>query len=101
MPGRTGQQCLHRWQKSINPTIRRARWTAEEDARLTTAVSLYGHSWARVRFHVPGRTDVQCRERWMNILNPDLHRAPWTAAVQDGEPRTACRAIPRGPPCRG
>ena len=82
MPGRTGQQCLHRWQKSINPAIRRARWTPPEDDRLRDAVRLYGHNWANVQYHVPGRTDVQCRERWMNILNPELHRAPWTPAVR-------------------
>ena len=31
LDGRTGQQCLHRWQKTLNPTIRRGRWTKEED----------------------------------------------------------------------
>lgn len=31
MVNRTGQQCLHRWTKSLNPTIRSGRWTKEED----------------------------------------------------------------------
>lgn len=31
LEGRTGQQCLHRWQKTLNPNIRRGHWTAEED----------------------------------------------------------------------
>ena len=31
IPGRTGQQCMHRWQKALMPGIRKGRWTAEED----------------------------------------------------------------------
>ena len=89
MPGRTGQQCLHRWQKSINPKIRRARWTPEEDKLLMDAVKLYGHAWSRVQHHVPNRTDVQCRERWMNILNPELQRTSWTPEVRRDAHRAA------------
>jgi len=28
--------------------------------------------------HITGRTDVQLRERWVNVLNPDLTQSPWT-----------------------
>ena len=31
IPGRTGQQCMHRWQKALMPGIKKGRWTAEED----------------------------------------------------------------------
>jgi len=100
MPGRTGQQCLHRWQKSINPKIRRARWTPEEDKLLMDAVKLYGHAWSRVQHHVPNRTDVQCRERWMNILNPELQRTSWTPEVRRlaHRRRAASCANPRAAP---
>lgn len=26
----------------------------------------------------PGRTDVQCRERWCNVLDPSLDKGQWT-----------------------
>ena len=46
------------------------------------AVKAYGHgNWAKIQRHVPGRTDVQCRERWANVLNPELNLRPWTAEV--------------------
>eukprot|EP01089_Gocevia_fonbrunei_P019137 TRINITY_DN6675_c0_g2_i3.p1 TRINITY_DN6675_c0_g2~~TRINITY_DN6675_c0_g2_i3.p1 ORF type:complete len:317 (+),score=95.79 TRINITY_DN6675_c0_g2_i3:144-953(+) len=79
LEGRTGQQCLHRWQKTLNPNIHRGRWSADEDMKLTLAVKAYGSkNWIKIQKHVPGRTDVQCRERWVNILNPQLNNGPWT-----------------------
>ncbi|EFC50340.1 myb transcription factor [Naegleria gruberi] len=76
---RTGQQCLHRWMKTLNPAIKRGRWTVEEDKRLLMAVNAYpSNNWVLVNRHTPGRTDVQCRERWCNILNPVLNVGPWT-----------------------
>lgn len=79
LEGRTGQQCLHRWLKTLNPGIRRGKWSEEEDKRLTLAIAAYGSkNWIKVQKHVPGRTDVQCRERWVNILDPNLKNESWT-----------------------
>lgn len=77
---RTGQQCLHRWQKTLSPDIRKGRWSPLEDMMLTLSVKAYGEnlSWVKVQTQIPGRTDVQCRERWVNILNPGLNVGPWT-----------------------
>ncbi|KAI9295289.1 hypothetical protein K502DRAFT_225978 [Neoconidiobolus thromboides FSU 785] len=75
---RTGQQCLHRWAKALNPAIKRGRWTPEEDEVLKAAVAKYGaHSWVKIQPHVKGRTDVQCRERWMNVLHPGIDDSYW------------------------
>ena len=46
-------------------TIKRGAWSAEEDTRLTMAVEGYGHSWIDVAGAVPGRTNDQCRDRWL------------------------------------
>lgn len=40
IPGRTGQQCMHRWQKALMPGIKKGRWTAEEDEVRVTALQL-------------------------------------------------------------
>lgn len=79
---RTGQQCLHRWQKTLNPEIRRGRWDPREDNLLAMAVRAYGAgNWRLIHKHVPGRTDVQCRERWVNVLDPAVKSTEgWTAA---------------------
>ncbi len=49
---------------------------------LTFAVKAYGNrNWIQIQQHVPGRTDVQCRERWVNVLDPDLNNEPFTPEV--------------------
>ncbi|KAJ2724664.1 hypothetical protein GGI07_001816 [Coemansia sp. Benny D115] len=81
LDNRTGQQVLHRWCKSINPAIRSGRWDRDEDVALLAAVRLYGvGQWTKIAKHVPGRTDVKCRERYMNVLTPDVNNAQWTPA---------------------
>ncbi|KAI9596312.1 hypothetical protein BDF19DRAFT_421846 [Syncephalis fuscata] len=77
---RTGQQCLHRWTKTLKPGMRKGRWNAEEDEALKNAVALHGsNNWVKVAAHVMERSDVQCRERWTNVLNPDIARGEWSA----------------------
>lgn len=82
--GRTGQQCLHRYEKAIKPEIKRGRWSPSEDELLKVAVKPFVEvdgvkiNWSIVKQGVPGRTDVQCRERWVNVLDPSLTAAPFT-----------------------
>ncbi|KAJ1736830.1 hypothetical protein LPJ72_001034 [Coemansia sp. Benny D160-2] len=84
LDNRTGQQVLHRWCKSINPAIRSGRWDRDEDIALLAAVRLYGvGQWTKIAKHVPGRTDVKCRERYMNVLTPDVNNSQWTPAEDE------------------
>ncbi|KAI9481507.1 MAG: hypothetical protein EXX96DRAFT_481076, partial [Benjaminiella poitrasii] len=79
LKGRTGQQCLHRWSKTLKPGIVRKRWTAEDDEALQRAVHLYGvGNWTKIQRLVKGRTDMQCRERWANVLHPGINKEPMT-----------------------
>ena len=48
IPGRTGQQCAQRWRHRVNPDIRKAKWTAEEDRILTRLVHQHGSAWAEI-----------------------------------------------------
>ncbi|KAL6518140.1 hypothetical protein OROMI_033841 [Orobanche minor] len=69
-----------RWMKTLHPSRKSVgRWTVEEDKRLKVAVTLFGpKTWKQISRFVPGRTHVQCRERWVNSLNPSLNIAEWT-----------------------
>ena len=42
VPHRSPDDCLQRWRYSLNPAIKRGRWTPEEDDMLRAAVALHG-----------------------------------------------------------
>jgi hypothetical protein len=77
VPGRTNQQCRYRWLTTSSsvelndmetPASHKGKWTAEEDAKLAEAVGEFGHEWVTVAAMVPGRTNQQCRSRWLNSV---------------------------------
>ncbi|KAJ0772228.1 putative transcription factor MYB family [Helianthus annuus] len=80
LEGRTGTQCSNRWKKSLNPRRERVgKWDPYEDKCLKVVVSLFGaKNWNKIAKFVPGRTQVQCRERWVNCLDPCLNMDEWT-----------------------
>ncbi|KAL2651021.1 hypothetical protein R1flu_019149 [Riccia fluitans] len=76
---RTDVQCLHRWQKVLNPDLVKGPWTKEEDDRIMELVGKYGaKKWSVIAQNLPGRIGKQCRERWHNHLNPNIKRDAWT-----------------------
>jgi hypothetical protein len=55
-------------------------WTTKEDTVLLQQVDLYGpRKWSEIAKCIPGRIGKQCRERWMNHLDPDVIKSEWTA----------------------
>ncbi|EPQ51731.1 hypothetical protein GLOTRDRAFT_48068 [Gloeophyllum trabeum ATCC 11539] len=77
-PGRSNKSCRKRWIHSLDPSLRKGRWTSNEDAVLLDAVSQHGQNWSKVARHVEGRTDDQCAKRWRENLDPAISREPWT-----------------------
>ncbi|XP_051151241.1 transcription factor MYB3R-1-like isoform X2 [Andrographis paniculata] len=76
---RTDVQCLHRWQKVLNPDLVKGPWTKEEDESITELVNKFGpKKWSTIAQHLPGRIGKQCRERWYNHLNPGINKEAWT-----------------------
>lgn len=76
---RSEVQCLHRWQKVLNPELIKGPWTPEEDEKIIELVSKYGPTkWSMIAKSLPGRIGKQCRERWHNHLNPIIRKDAWT-----------------------
>ncbi|KAK8523380.1 hypothetical protein V6N12_047900 [Hibiscus sabdariffa] len=77
--GRTDVQCLHRWQKVLNPELVKGPWSKEEDELIIELVNKFGpKKWSTIAQHLPGRIGKQCRERWHNHLNPAINKEAWT-----------------------
>eukprot|EP00041_Stephanoeca_diplocostata_P025394 m.662365 g.662365 ORF g.662365 m.662365 type:complete len:623 (+) comp22740_c0_seq5:280-2148(+) len=76
---RSDVQCLHRWQKVLNPELVKGPWTQEEDEKVVELVRKYGPKrWSLIAGHLKGRIGKQCRERWHNHLHPGIKKEPWT-----------------------
>ena len=77
-------QCLHRWQKVLDPKLVKGPWTKAEDSMVVQLVDKYGpKKWSTIAANLPGRIGKQCRERWHNHLNPDIRKDAWTQEEDD------------------
>lgn len=78
--GRKSKECRKRWSSSLNPRLRKGKWTKEEDAQLIKAYKQYGSSWQKVAMMINGRNEDQCSKRYTEVLNTDPKERlkPWT-----------------------
>jgi hypothetical protein len=57
----------------------RKYWKKNEDELLLGAIWRYGpQNWNQIAAEVPGRTAKQCRDRWIEQLDPSLKHDDWT-----------------------
>jgi hypothetical protein len=79
--GRTNIQCNNRWHHVLDLSIDRAnertgKWLEDEDIKLKDAVQLYdGKDLVSIAALVPGRTNIQCTNRWHHVLDSSIDRA--------------------------
>jgi hypothetical protein len=99
VPGRSKKQCFSRWADFLDPSIDRTHrrtcdWTVDEDTKLKDAIQRHGgKNWDAIAASVPGRTRMQCQNRWHSSLHPSINRmsgrrCKWTVD-EDRELKTA------------
>ena len=65
---------------SDSDNFARGPWTKDEDTLLISLVNAHGpRNWTNLASRMPSRSGKQCRERWLNHLNPDIKKGAWTA----------------------
>jgi hypothetical protein len=97
MPGRTDQQCMGRWKRHLDPSIRRESWTPQEDATLFQLAEEYENAWSAVSRGLTGRTPQQCRTRWHYISgNPNAAEASRAAIQAMRDAQAAAEAAKSG-----
>ena len=73
-------QCRSRYFQSLRFQGKKGRWSALENNRLLLLLLFYGlDDWTRIANHMVSRNVMQCRDRWKNILHPDVVSTPWTS----------------------
>ncbi|XP_066057051.1 snRNA-activating protein complex subunit 4 [Chamaea fasciata] len=84
MEGRDSAQLIYRWTKSLDPSLKKGPWTPEEDGMLMAAVQKYREKeWYKVRTEVPGRSDAQCRDRYLKALHWDVKKGKWSSEEEE------------------
>jgi len=67
--------------------ISKGPWTKEEDELLKRLVLendvAKTTKWSLIATHMRNRNSKQCRERWLNHLNPHIRKGEWTAAEEE------------------
>ncbi|KAJ6247000.1 snRNA-activating protein complex subunit 4 [Anaeramoeba flamelloides] len=71
-------KCLHRWKKVLHPSLKKGKWSKEEDEMLKKYQRKYTNNWKIISKHLKNRTSKQCRERWKNSLDPNLKKGKWS-----------------------
>lgn len=66
---RSGVQCQARWAEVLDETIRKGRWSPEEDAMLRACTAQYGSQWSKIAERLRTRTQRQCRSRWLQLMS--------------------------------
>ena len=77
---RSAYDCLAKWQDISQTAIVKGKgsWTTAEDQLIHEKLAVYGRKWAKIASFLPGRHGKQCRERYVNHLNPHLKKGDWT-----------------------
>jgi hypothetical protein len=79
MGDRSAAQVSARWEKCLDPRLTKGSFTEEEDRIIIDYVEQNGpHNWPGVAEILANRSPKQCRERWVNHLDPAVVSAPWT-----------------------
>lgn len=82
MGTRTKRQCLERWRWQM-ASIKKGRFSPEEDTKIIQAVQKYGENFAVVAKVINSdRTARHISQHYRNMLAPDIDRSPWTQEEQ-------------------
>ena len=63
--------------KSRGTRRKYSKWRGEDDTRLLSLVQEHGAKWLRVAALLGGRSPKQCRERYLNVMDPGVDRQAW------------------------
>ncbi|KZT33727.1 hypothetical protein SISSUDRAFT_1065902 [Sistotremastrum suecicum HHB10207 ss-3] len=97
----TIQQCAERWMQRFETIHSRGAWSPEEDELLRQGVDRFGiGDWKSISSFVGLRSNVQCRDRWNNAVDPILKRGPWSQE-EDWTLREAVETVRRAAKLEG
>ena len=86
LPGRIRKQCRERWFNQLDPSIKRDKWTIEEDIKVVELHLISGMKWCQIAKQLPGRTDNSIKNRYNANLCKRLHEEPFLTISRLSKP---------------
>ncbi|CAG9310311.1 unnamed protein product [Blepharisma stoltei] len=72
--GRTGKQCRERWHNHIDPGLKKAGWTKEEENILFQKQKIFGNRWSEIARYLPGRSDNSIKNQFYSTVRKNLRK---------------------------
>jgi hypothetical protein len=66
LPGRMGESVRGRYVNNLDPTLKKSKWSKEEDDILFENQRKVGNKWSEIRKLLPGRSDNSIKNRYHN-----------------------------------
>lgn len=80
---KSAKQCMQKF-KNSQRSGKKGNWSRDEDDLLVAWVHRNGSTkWTECSKYITGRCGKQCRERWVNILNPEIKKGDWSDREQE------------------
>jgi hypothetical protein len=70
-------QCFSRY-KRIKPGVNKGSWNKEEDDQIMKLIKIHGTNWSLISKIIKTRNNKQIRDRYINILAPNLNKKKFT-----------------------
>jgi len=77
--GRSADLCSRRYQ-TIRNGLNSKFWTEQEEKSLVLLIKRYGKKWSKIAQYIPMKNPKQIRDQYVNKLDPNLKRTPFTPA---------------------
>ncbi len=76
-PEKNALQCFSRY-KRIKPGVNKGPWKTEEDNKILKLIEKFGKKWSKISNIIKTRNGKQIRDRYLNILAPNLNKKKFT-----------------------